>query len=143
MDQGSIPWRRTNMPLLVKTKLREVSGKGIGLFADEFIKKDQIIYQDDISFDRVISKTDLNKMPKVTQEFIKEYAAYSKSKESYYLCCDNARFWNHSDNPNTRYVDSSGAVFALRDIAVDEELTSDYREFCDHCKDGDFGFTII
>jgi SET domain-containing protein len=33
-------------------------------------------------------------------------------------------------------------VTALKDIEADEELTSNYREFCDSCKKGDFGFVI-
>lgn len=130
------------MPLLIKTKLNPVPLKGLGLIADEFIIKNQVIYRDDVNFDRIITLKQIKKMPLILQEFILTNAAYSASRKEYYLCCDNARFWNHSENPNTRYLPDSGEVIALRDININEELTSDYREFCDYCKDGNFGFNI-
>jgi hypothetical protein len=47
---------------------------------------------------------------------------------TYVLCSDNAKFMNHSDEPN---VDSGGVTedVALRDIQPGEELTCDYRLF--------------
>lgn len=131
------------MPLLVETKLKETKDKGIGLFADEIIKKGQRIYCDDPNFDRIVSEFCYANMSELQREFIKEFAAYSKTKKQFYLCVDNARFWNHSENPNTQYLDLSCEVIALKDIPKGEELTSNYREFCDSCKDGDFGFVII
>lgn len=43
------------------------------------------------------------------------------------LCGDNARFMNHSFEPNCD--DRTGVTFALRDILAGEELTCDYRVF--------------
>lgn len=52
---------------------------------------------------------------------------------NYILCADNARFFNHSDNPNTHVVedpeDEETADVASKDIQIGEELTVDYREF--------------
>lgn len=130
------------MPMLVKTKLKEVPGKGIGLFLDESVKKDQILYEDDTQFDRILSRKKVLEMPEVLKRFIEVNAAYNTETDTYYLCCDNARFWNHSETPNTFYNSETGRVTALKDIEADEELTSNYREFCDSCKKGDFGFVI-
>ena len=44
------------------------------------------------------------------------------------MTVDNDRFTNHSETPNT-CVDAVGHCYALKDIAADEELTADYREF--------------
>lgn len=128
--------------MLVKTKLKEVPGKGIGLFLDESVKKDQILYEDDIQFDRILPRKKVLEMPEVLKSFIEVNAAYNAATDAYYLCCDNARFWNHSETPNTFYNPENGRVIALKDIEADEELTSNYREFCDSCKKGDFGFVI-
>jgi uncharacterized protein len=38
---------------------------------------------------------------------------------------DDARFINHSDNPNT-IANADGATFAVRDIEVGEEITENY-----------------
>lgn len=131
------------MPMLIKTKLKEVPGKGIGLIADEFIRKGQVVYKDDSDFDRIIPKGQLLKMSPELKEFVKTYASFNSKTNTYYLCCDNARFWNHSDSPNTTYNPDNGLVTALRDIQVEEELTADYRDFCDYCKKEDFGFQIL
>jgi SET domain-containing protein len=130
------------MPMLVRTTLKEVPHKGIGLFTVGKINKGEIIYKDDTNFDRIFLKKEVDTFPPVLQEYIHSQAAYNKDTEEYYLCCDNARFWNHSDTPNTKYSRETGLVIALQDIAAGEELTSDYREFCDSCKEGDFGFEI-
>ncbi len=131
------------MPMLVKTKLKEVPPKGIGLIADEQILEGQIIYIDIKSFDRVFSGDTVNKMDKLLREFVKVNASYSKERDEYYLCCDNARFWNHSKTPNTKYFPENGTVVALQGISRGEELTADYKEFCDSCKQGDWGFEIF
>jgi hypothetical protein len=44
------------------------------------------------------------------------------------LCGDNAKFMNHSFEPNCDDVDGPYTV-TKRDIATDEELTCDYRLF--------------
>ena len=46
----------------------------------------------------------------------------------YELCSDDARFFNHSDEPNTGSISNDTDV-ALRDIQQGEELTCDYRTF--------------
>ena len=48
--------------------------------------------------------------------------------EKYILCGDDARFFNHADDPN---CDDSkrDTTLALRDIPEGEELTVNYRTF--------------
>ena len=48
---------------------------------------------------------------------------------------DDARFYNHSNDPNTAWNEEQNAEVAIRDIAVNEEITCDYREWDD---DSDF-----
>lgn len=129
--------------MLIETTLHEVPGKGVGLFTAEDIVQGQLIYKDDLAFDRLIPAKILETYPKPLIEFVQEHAAYYKDQDAYYLCCDNARFWNHSDTPNTKYSKETGEVIALETISKGQELTSDYREFCDNCKEGDFGFKIL
>ena len=63
------------------------------------------------------------------------HATWHEELGLYVLCGDNGRYFNHSDAPNTV---SSGISFgddrALRDLAIGEELTSDYRTICDHVR---------
>ena len=63
----------------------------------------------------------------------------SRQSHQYILCSDDARFFNHSDTPNTesREVDGEDEVItvAKRDIQPGEELTDDYRMFEAHVVD--------
>jgi uncharacterized protein len=59
----------------------------------------------------------------------------------YVLRGDNWRYFNHSDNPTTiSNPISFGDDRAARDLAVGEELTSDYRTICDHVRQSGNGF---
>lgn len=119
--------------LKVKTKLSvsKIEGAGIGLFADEFIPKDTIIWEFTPDIDRVYSEKEFENYTGLEREFLHKYCF--KYLGNYYLCVDNSRFFNHSDNPNCYSADFSeqslGYTKALRDIHPDEELTDDYLGF--------------
>jgi SET domain-containing protein len=126
--------------LVVKTYLSLAGAKGIGLFAAESIQKGVIWWKDDASFNRVIPKAEADAYSELSKEFLETYATL-KGDGGWYLCTDNARFVNHSDNPNTKPQnhigpDGSGDWVASRDIAVGEEITSDYRLCCETCRNG-------
>ena len=123
--------------LRVKTYLDKSSiiNAGIGLYAKEFISKDTIIWEWIPTIDVVYTKHQIEQMQPLDQEFIYKYSFIFK--EQYYLCVDNSRFFNHSDEPNCYSTDYNekylGYTRAKRDINVGEELTDDYKTF---------GFTI-
>ena len=55
----------------------------------------------------------------------------------WYLCTVDARFVNHSYNPNTQQISEDNQDWiATMDIASGEEITSDYRSFCLDCRNG-------
>ena len=59
----------------------------------------------------------------------------------YILCCDNARFINHSNTPNIQSdfsTDRYGVDVAARDIETGEELTIDYGSVEGHRPDQAF-----
>lgn len=117
--------------LLVKTTIGKSSIHGIGLFADEFIKKGTIIWKFVPGFDLKFLDDEFKKMPEIAIDFIKKYEYLSKKSGLHILCMDNARFYNHSDNPNTTGIDiedteGEGADIAIRDIYPNEEITYDY-----------------
>lgn len=127
--------------MTIETILHETLTKGIGLFTKQEIKKGDVVYIDDKNFDKIIPKMEYDRYTIIQKKYIDEYASYISSIDSFYLCCDNARFFNHSESPNTKYINNK--CIAVRDIKIGEELTGDYREFCDICKNGDFGFEIL
>ncbi len=132
--------------MTITTYLKEVPGKGLGIFSEENIKFGDTVYEDDNALSKIFKGVDVYMMSVLQQDFVKKYATYKKDTDTWYLCLDNARFWNHSDTPNTKYImhgDGIGAMVATMDIPAGTELTSDYREFCDECKEGNFDFKVV
>ena len=110
--------------LVVKTKLKEFPGKGIGLVADQEIKKGQVTWTYNPLIDIKIKEKDI---PKEAKEFFETYAV-DPGKDYLLLNTDNARFTNHSDNPNTKSLGHLKDNIAIRDIHKGEEITINYNE---------------
>ncbi len=118
--------------LYVKTRLAPSQISGIGLFADQFIPKGTTIW-------RFVPGLDLDLDEKQFQEYkqqydcgrLQDYIYRSKLSRKHILCADDARFINHSSQPNTidTMEDIEGLTIASRDIFPGEEITSDYQAF--------------
>lgn len=122
--------------LLVKTRLAPSPIAGIGLFADEDIKKGTVTWRFMAAYDRLLSEADISNLPEPARTNILDHAYLDAASGLFVLCADNARFMNHADDPNTAGVHDAGSIegydVATRDIAAGEELTCDYRTFDAH-----------
>ncbi len=130
------------MPLLIRTYLKEVPNKGIGVITSEFTPKGTIVYKDDLNFDRLIKQSEVDAMPDTLKQFIDTYCSFIKEYDAYYVCMDNSRFLNHSFTPNLNWDTKEKQYTAAKDIDCGEELTSNYTEFDEFSKNGNFGFEI-
>jgi len=105
---------------------------GIGLFADEKIKKGAIIWRYDGRFDITFDPDEVALMTEIEKDLITRYAYFSKRMHVYVLSLDSSRFINHSKNNNMDDIAIPGEAetcdVANRDIEIGEELTSNYRE---------------
>ena len=118
--------------LLVRTKLGLSSIQGIGLFAAEFIPKDAVIWKFSRLIDLRCSEAEIERLPDASREQIQKYSYREKHTGLYVLCGDDARFFNHSENPNCLdfyYDEEQDLTVARRDINAGEELTCDYALF--------------
>lgn len=126
--------------ILVKTKIGKSNIDGIGIFAGQFIAKGTPVWRFCPGFDLKMSEKDLECLSEPAKQQFLKYA-YLNKDGTYILCSDDARFFNHSDNPNCGCAGYSGddsvPDIALRDIKTGEELTCDYKSF-----DGDFEFKL-
>jgi SET domain-containing protein len=121
--------------LRVKTKLgiSHIPGAGIGLFADEFIPKGAIIWEYHQGLDQVFEEAEFNRHSSLIRNFLITYCFRYDGK--YYLCIDNARFFNHGEGDAANcYSDefdkfNMGYTKAKRDIHPGEELLDDYLGF--------------
>lgn len=115
--------------MLVRTTVRPSSIHGLGCFAEEDIRKGQVIWEFDPRFDIVLSPQEVAGLPAAMQDYLEIYA-YTETRdgrEVIVLNADNGKYMNHSDNPN---VDGAGDKnIAARDIRAGEELTCDYHSF--------------
>lgn len=134
--------------LLIETYLKEVSGKGLGLFTSGFVKKGTIIYKDDYVFAKVFTSKEVEKFTEAYKKFIIHYGCYMKENDSWHVDLDNTRFLNHSNTPNVRYdigdyhQGGGGTMVNIEDIEKDSELTVNYVEMNDYYKEGNFDFEI-
>jgi uncharacterized protein len=111
--------------LLVKTSLGKSRIHGIGVFADQFVRKDAKMWRFVYGFDRYYTRKRLAKLPKPAKDYIRLHG-YQWGNEIL-LSMDYDTFMNHSENPNTYFHD--GFVLARRNIRKGEEITNDYRAF--------------
>lgn len=115
--------------LLVKTKLEksQIPNAGLGCFAVELIPKGTKIWEFNPDFDRVYTTKEIKGLSLLELEYLDKYSY--KNNGLYYLCVDNGRFINHSEDPNTVEDTKVQATYASKDIHPGEEVLSDYRTF--------------
>lgn len=118
--------------LLVKTFIKRAGHKGLGLFAREFIPKLAICWVHDPIFVKLITWKRYEKFSDVQKEFMHCYGTIRNGV--WHLCIDDARFTNHSDNPNT--AEDGSKSYAIKNIKKGDEITCNYRDICDGCKFG-------
>lgn len=129
--------------LIIDTTLKQFPNKGIGLCSVHNLAKGTFVYETNSFFDILVSKKEVDSMERVPKSFIETHCSYSKDRDGYWVCVDNARFLNHSSNANLKWLDDIKKYITIRDISAGEELTCDYTTIDDYSKDGDFGFDVI
>ncbi len=113
--------------LQVKTKLGKSKKHGIGLFADQFIKKGTVTWRYTPEFDISYDKRQIEKMPPIAKKRFLDFSYFDFKINKYILCFDDQRFINHSKNPN---ISSKPEVdVANKDIKKGQELTCNYEDY--------------
>ena len=115
--------------LLVPTYLDRSQLHGIGVFAATPIPAGTLVWRFTPGFDLDLDPTVLASQPDHFRDRLLHYGYIDRRLDRYILCCDDARFLNHSDDPNLASdftLDRHGVDIAIRDIAAGEEMTVDY-----------------
>jgi uncharacterized protein len=116
--------------LLVKTQLGLSDIHGIGLFADQLIRKGTVTWQYHPDFDAAYKEEDMLKMSDAARDQFLKYAYYDKDLDLYILCSDDQRFINHnSEYPNI--ISTPRRDVAAHDILCGEELLCNYNCYDD------------
>jgi hypothetical protein len=115
-----------------KYTMRGNAISGYGIYANENIGTNEIIFQGEELAQRIVTRNYVEQnWDAIEKEAFAKYA-YPLSKEVFLLWDNNPINWapqNHSCNPNTAYVGLN--VVSLRNIMKGEELTLDYTTFLD------------
>ena len=113
-----------------KYKMKGNALSGFGIFANQQIAKNDIIFKGEERAQRIVTKRYVHEHWNENQSNDFRHYAYPISQEVYILWDENPENWapqNHSCNPNTMYKGLD--VIALKDINEGEELTLDYATF--------------
>ncbi|PZQ45306.1 MAG: hypothetical protein DI551_07730 [Micavibrio aeruginosavorus] len=134
---------------VIKTYLAPDQYGGTGVFAGESIKKDQVVYRYNDETSRIMTVEEYKAICAADEKLAKTLKTYCYPGEQeidgvltrvLFHDLGNSSFTNHSDDPNTWFVDdpshpgyatNDGINLAKRDIAEGEELTTDYFSFID------------
>ena len=117
--------------LFIKTVVKPSRIHSLGSFANQNIKKGQKVWEYNSLIDRKFTKKQLAELPALMQSFVKFYS-YLNDRNEFVFCGDNARYINHSDNPNILDIKSKhgeDAAIASQNIKKGEEITSKYLIF--------------
>ena len=115
--------------LLVPVRVGQSSIHGLGVFAVAPIGKGTRVWRFTPGFDLDLDPRLLDEQPLHSRKVLLHYGYIDPRLNRFIMCCDDARFINHSDTQNVEVgleADRSGVDVALRDIAAGEEITVDY-----------------
>lgn len=115
----------------IKYKLDVSSAHGIGLFAAEPIKKDQLIYTSSPLLDVNISEEQFEALSESEKKEVRWWGFFEPQSRQWHVDFDVTHFVNHA-NPGSITQDPScqdARLVAARDIEAGEELTQNYIEF--------------
>ena len=115
--------------LLVPVRVGPSGIHGLGAFAVELIASGTAVWRFTPGFDLDLDPRLLDAQPSLFRKVLLHYGYLDPRLKRFILCCDDARFINHSDTSNLRSdfaSDRYGIDVAMRDIAAGEEITIDY-----------------
>ena len=119
--------------LFIKTKIGKSPIHGIGLFANEFIAAETVVWKFSDLIDLCFDEKQIDELSETVKEQVSRYCYRDKRSGMFILCGDDARFFNHSNAPNCLdiydYDDPGRVTIAARDINAGEEMTRDYASF--------------
>jgi SET domain-containing protein len=122
--------------ILVPCVVSPSSIDGVGLFADENIKKGTMIWKlTPDTTDLVVTKENatgmLNTFGSQFKAIFEKYAYFDTELQQFVTHLDEMKYMNHSSTPNTFTTDNT--MYAIKDIKKGEELTEDYVVYGRSC----------
>lgn len=115
----------------IKYRLDKSSKHGIGLFANEDIKKGELIYTASPLLDVNITQTQFDSLLDNEKREVQYWGFFDEQTKLWHVDFDVSKFINHSKEAtltqNPKHTEAY--LIATRDIKKGEELTQNYLEF--------------
>lgn len=111
----------------VKVKVLPSNINGLGLFAEENIAKEQLVYSKNDKLDLTVSVKEFENLSLDEKRTIKHYGFLDKKENIWHVSFDDIRFCNHSFQSNI--TNENKKLIATKDIKKGDEITQNYEEF--------------
>lgn len=116
--------------------INESPGKGLGIFTNQFIPKNTLIWDFNKANINIYNEHNAKKQL-YTSNNILEFLKYSYFLNNIFIDIqnDDGKYFNHSNNPNIilgyklDYNFNPYSSYAIRDIHIGEELFDDYNTY--------------
>lgn len=117
--------------LHIRYKLDKSDKHGIGLFADQDVKKGELIYTSSPVLDLNITQEQFDALGETEKKEILWWGFFHEPSKRWHVDFDVSKFINHANEATvTQDSNQSDAyLVATRDIEKGEELTQNYLEF--------------
>jgi len=115
--------------MLVRTFVAQSDIQGLGVFSAEFVPAGRQLWVLNPKFDVFVYPNEISMLPAHMRDYVARYSYPHLEIDGVRIIdCDDGKFMNHSDRPNTDFnIFDRG--HALVDIAAGEEITCSYFEF--------------
>ena len=115
----------------ISYKLKASDLHGVGLFADEDIKKGQLIYTASPLLDLNITQEQFDSLEQKEKDEVLWWGFFDQPSKMWHVDFDVSKFINHSSDATITQDDNHDEAYliATRDIQTGEELTQNYLEF--------------
>jgi SET domain-containing protein len=114
-----------------KTKLKESNHHGIGIFADEHIPAETVLWVPSPALSLHYSEDEFNTLSENEKQTISHYGYFHKEFKVWHLAADDSRYINHSKNPNVTVTEDGWGLKTLIDLKLGDEIVQDYNDFED------------
>jgi SET domain-containing protein len=112
-------------------KLKSSGLHGVGLFANEAIKKGQLIYTASPLLDLNITQEQFDSLEQGEKDEILWWGFFDHPSQMWHVDFDVSKFINHASNATVTQDENHDEAYlvAARDVQPGEELTQNYLEF--------------
>ncbi len=113
----------------IKYKIKISSVHGIGLFADQEIKKGELVYTPSPLLDVNLTQEQFDNLSVFEQQEVSYYGYFHNKTQRYHVAFDAIRILNHAGSGSANVTQDEDMVMtAIGDIETGEELLQDYTE---------------